>query len=140
MDTSTVVAAVDSMGRRIARRQHRTVEEKIRIVAESRIPGSSVAEVARRYSMNANQLFAWRRMHDQGLLRQHTRRVTGAVKLLPVKVSEEPVVPSAAAACAAAPVSEDGRIEIALADDLRVVIYGSVPAERIAQVVAVLRR
>ena len=35
----------------------------------TRVPGISVAQVARRYEVNANQVFAWRRLADQGLLR-----------------------------------------------------------------------
>jgi transposase len=140
MDTSTVAAAVDTMGRRVAPRQFRTIEEKARIVAETRAPGVSVAEVARRHEVNANQVFAWRRLADQGLLRPSTSE--GAVKLLPVKVSRErrrqvresrPRSPSIRAGA-------EGRIEITLADGVRVAICGTVTGERIAQVLAALRR
>ncbi len=37
-----------------------TVDEKRQIVEESLEPGASIAEVARRHDMNANQLFTWR--------------------------------------------------------------------------------
>jgi transposase len=37
-------------------------EEKQRIVAEAMRPGASVAEIARRHGLNANLVFAWRRM------------------------------------------------------------------------------
>ena len=66
MDTSTVIAAVDTLGRRVAPRNFRTVEEKIQIVTESRMPGASVAEVARRHGVNANQIFTWRLQQEQG--------------------------------------------------------------------------
>ena len=59
MDTSTVQAAVDTLGRRVAPRHFRTVEEKIRIVTESRLPGASVAEVARRYGVSVRTLDRW---------------------------------------------------------------------------------
>lgn len=140
MDTSTVAAAVDTMGRRVAPRQFRTVEEKARIVAETRAPGVSVAEVARRHEVNANQVFAWRRLADQGLLRPSAS--DGTVKLLPVKVSPErrrqvresrPRSPSSRAGA-------EGRIEITLADGVRMAICGPVTSERIAQVLAALRR
>lgn len=141
MDTSTVAAAaVDTMGRRVAPRQFRTVEEKARIVAETRAPGVSVAEVARRHEVNANQVFAWRRLADQGLLRPSAS--DGAVKLLPVKVSgvrqgrlreRRPTLSSNRA-------SAEGRIEITLADGVRVAVCGAVTGERIAQVLAALRR
>jgi len=35
--------------------------EKIQIVAQTRVPGVSVAQVARRYDMNANLIFKWLR-------------------------------------------------------------------------------
>jgi transposase len=39
-----------------------SLEEKRRIVEEAVRPGASVAEVARRHGLNANLVFAWRRM------------------------------------------------------------------------------
>ena len=136
--TSTAIAAVDTLGRRVAPRRYRTVEEKIQIVTESRVPGASVAEVARRHGVNANQLFSWRRQLDQGVLGRRMRQ--GAVKLLPVQVRSEAQEPSAEAntATPAAPASE-GRIEITLADGVRVAISGAVSAEQLHQVLAVLR-
>lgn len=51
MDADTSVeslpVATDTLGRRIVRRRHRTMEEKVRIVEESLRPGASGAEVAR---------------------------------------------------------------------------------------------
>jgi transposase-like protein len=68
MDTSIVAAAaVDTLGRRVAPRQIRTIEEKARIVAETRARGVSVAEVARRHEVNAKQVFAWRQFCRPGV-------------------------------------------------------------------------
>ncbi len=36
-------------------------EEKVRIVAQTRVPGVSVSQVARRYDVNANLIFKWLR-------------------------------------------------------------------------------
>jgi len=36
-------------------------EEKIQIVAQTRVPGVSVLQVARRYDVNANLVFRWLR-------------------------------------------------------------------------------
>ena len=36
-------------------------DEKIRIVAQTRVPGVSVSQVARRYDVNANLVFTWLR-------------------------------------------------------------------------------
>jgi transposase len=139
VDTSTVIAAVDTLGRRVAPRHYRTVEEKIQIVTESRLPGASVAEVARRHGVNANQVFTWRLQQEQGVLGRR-RRGRPAVKLLPVQVRSEAQEPGAEASTAtpAAPASE-GRIEITLADGVRIAISGAVSAEQLHQVLAVLR-
>lgn len=42
-------------------RRRRSFEEKFMIVEETLVPGASVAGVARRHGVNANQVFAWRR-------------------------------------------------------------------------------
>lgn len=43
------------------RRRRFTRDAKARIVLESRVPGVVVSEVARRYGLTPQQLFAWRR-------------------------------------------------------------------------------
>jgi transposase len=47
------------------RRRHRSWPEALKreIVAATLVPGSSVSVVARRYDVNANQVFAWRRRY-----------------------------------------------------------------------------
>jgi transposase len=42
------------------------VDEKVRIVLETLEPGVSVPVVARRHSVNANQLFIWRGQYQRG--------------------------------------------------------------------------
>ena len=141
MDTSTVIAAVDTLGRRVAPRHFRTVEEKVRIVTESRMPGASVAEVARRHGVNANQVFTWRLQQEQGLLGRRKRGRPPAVKLLPVQVRDEVRKPPAESSTATlAAVAAEGRIEITLADGMRIALSGAVPAEQLHQVLAALRR
>ncbi len=86
MDTSR--QAVAEMASRVSqtgappKRQRRTVEEKRRIVEETLGEGASVARVARAHGVNANQVFGWRRLYQAG------RLGGGAIKLLPVSVSE----------------------------------------------------
>ena len=140
MDTSTAISAVDTLGRRVAPRRYRTVEEKIQICTESRMPGASVAEVARRHGVNANQVFTWRLQQEQGVLGRRRRGRPAAVKLLPVQVRREAQEPAAEASTATliAPASE-GRIDITLADGVRIAISGAVSAEQLHQVLAVLR-
>jgi len=141
MDTTTAIAAVDTLGRRVAPRHFRTVEEKIQIVTESRMPGASVAEVARRHGVNANQVFTWRLQQEQGVLGRRKRGRPVAVRLLPVQVSREARESPAETSPAppATPVSE-GRIEITLPDGIRIAISGAVAAEQLRQLMVVLRR
>ena len=54
---------VEPVATNLPRRKRRswTLEEKRRIVDESLKDGASIAEIARRHDLNANQLFTWRR-------------------------------------------------------------------------------
>src|SRR5260370_36664243 len=80
MDTST--QSIQVRGRE-PRGRCRTVEEKRRIGEEGLEPGASVARVARAHGVNANQLFAWRRLYLQGQLEPANREAPG---LLAVRV------------------------------------------------------
>jgi Transposase len=62
------IVTTDTLGRRTGPRMRHTIEEKLRIVEETRAKGASVAAVARRHHVNPNQVFAWRRQHRSGLL------------------------------------------------------------------------
>jgi transposase len=66
------------------RRKRRTAEEKRRMVQETFEPGASVARVAQRHAINANQLFQWRKLYREGLLGENNN----SLRLLPVSVSE----------------------------------------------------
>lgn len=140
MDTSThtneIVSATDTLGRRIAPRRHRTIEEKQRIVAESFEPGASVAEVARRYEVNANQVFAWRRLQQQGLLALHSRRMKGR-RLVPVQVID---AASTSAQTAPAPIAAAGTLTIELPGGTRLTVKGAVEATLLAQALSLLLR
>jgi transposase len=62
---------VDTKGFRVSERRHRrrwTIEQKRRIVEETLTPGASVSVVARRYDINANLLFKWKREAEAGEL------------------------------------------------------------------------
>jgi len=62
-------------------RRWRSILEKRQIVQLTMEPGASVAEIARSYGLNANQLFKWRRAWERGEL------TDGHGALLPVSVS-----------------------------------------------------
>ena len=120
---------------RVRRRRRRWSEARKRlIVAESYQPGVSVSVVARRHDVNANLVFSWRRQY-----RELARVVGGFVpvvvssregaepaKLLPAPPEAEP--------------SASGRIEIALADGLRVTVDRDVDAAALSRVLGVLER
>ncbi len=67
------------------KRQRRSAELKRQIVEETLAPGASVARVARAHGVNANQVFAWRRQYQRGLLKPRNRALPG---LLAVRLAE----------------------------------------------------
>lgn len=73
----------------VPQRRRHSIEEKRRVVEETLEPGASVARVARAHGVNANQVFAWRRLYRQGLLERRNGEAAG---LLPVHVVETPAV------------------------------------------------
>jgi len=86
MDTSERAAI-----KRVPQRRRHPLEEKWRVVEETLQPGASVARVARAHGVNANQVFAWRRLYRQGLLENASDK-TG---LLTVRVVEAAAVKEA---------------------------------------------
>ena len=50
------------------RRRRWSAEEKLAMVRESFEPGQTVSLVARRHGINPNQLFHWRKLHQDGSL------------------------------------------------------------------------
>jgi transposase len=60
--------------------------ERCRIVEETLEAGASVARVALKYGVNANQVFQWRRLYRDGKL---GATPLNGMKLLPVSVVEE---------------------------------------------------
>lgn len=130
MDTSTVVARADTLGRRVAPRRFRSLEEKRRIIAEATAPAASVAAVARKHGVNANLLFGWMRLQEQGVLGARTRGARP--KLLAVSVTQAPTP--------VAPRVTDERLEIVLPDGTCVRAFGKVPGEQLERVLRLLRR
>jgi transposase len=72
------------------KRQHRSLEEKQRIVGEALAEGASVARVARAHGVNANLVFNWCRLYRAGRLGGQSE-----AKLLPVRVAGETSTPPA---------------------------------------------
>src|SRR3981189_3393519 len=106
MDTSEQVALETSSR---TKRRGRTVEEKRRIVEETLEAGASVARVARRHAVNANQVFYWRKKYREGRLGKGQ-----SSKLLPVTLSDISWIKSGRARGASSS-STVGSMEIKLA-------------------------
>jgi transposase-like protein len=105
----------------IRRRKQRSVEEKLRIVRETLQSHESVAVIARRHGVNANQVFAWRRHYERDQLGV---RLPEPV-ILPVHVAQPPPVHTQRREAVETGQSPGGgpRIEIELADGPKVKIW-----------------
>ena len=131
----------DSLGRRTGPRTQHTIEEKRRIVEETHVRGASVAAVARRHNVNANQVFAWRQLYRRRLLDPHAAQ--GEATMLPVKVSTPTVMPTERAARGAPSQSPRGKracrlIEIKLSNGHSIVLRGRVDAAVLSRVIDLL--
>ena len=123
LDDEGLSASVTSGGPRLRRRW--PVAEKRRIVLESFEAGASVSVVARRHDVNANQVFAWRKLYWDGLL--------GGGGLVPVRiVADGPV------ASAPSPPIGAGRMTIELGCGARVVVDAGVDGSALSRVLIAL--
>ena len=127
MDTKRSVVSVEPSGRR-----RWPLDLKRRIVEETLAAGASVAVVARRHGVNANQVFTWRRRHRRGLLGASKVQVLAAVKI----VSAAGHLTARGSSSSNGP---PGVIEIEFGADLRLRVIGAPPAATIATCVRALR-
>lgn len=101
-------------------------ELKRRIVDETREPGVSVSIVARRYDVNANQVFRWRQLQE--LSGSGPWMAREQARLVPVELRSS------------APTSTvEGTIEIELPGGVRVRTIGRVDAQLLGRVLDALR-
>ena len=119
VSTSALVDTSEA-GRRVARRRWPEALKR-RIVGESLAPGASASVVARRYDVNANQLFKWRRQYEAAGSGDRPA-------LVPVAVWPS----GPAGGCG-------GTIEIDLAGGVRVRLSGAVDVAVVRQVLKQLR-
>src|ERR1700733_7339672 len=108
------------------RRRTWSADQKQRIIAESFAPGASVAEGARRYGLNSNMLFTWRRRE-----RADVNDVGKTVNIVPVRVVE--ATPTATA-------TSMGRMEIVLVGGERILVGADVDATALARIVKALEQ
>ena len=110
------------------RRRSWTFDEKRRIVDESLADGASIAEVARHYELNANQLFTWRRQF--GVEPVAPKELA---PILPVTIAPETATEDSIPA-------PTGQMEIVLADGDRILVWADVETAALSRVVKALRR
>ena len=114
----------------LARRTKRlwTDEEKLSICFQTAAPGVSVAQVARRYAVNANLIFKWLRdaryAPDPAVVPSSSEEA----RFLPVEIVAE------TRSASTAPVAEN-HIEIELAGGHRMRISGSYDPEALARLI-----
>ena len=114
-------------------RRRRSAEERLQIVEESYVHGMSVARVARKYGINANQVFQWRRLYRDGHLGAPPQR---GMKLLPVNLVEDEAVKPAL--ITDGPVSV-GAIHIELPGEVRISLEGNIDPAIVRAVLQSLR-
>jgi transposase len=118
------------------RRRRWSVEDKLRIVAETEEPGACVKQVAARHDVYPGLLFAWRRQVREGrLARQQVPMFIPVETERPVSpaIPSPPAPPTRAVAVAA------GRIEIELGDGSRVRVDDGVSLVTLRRVISALR-
>lgn len=129
----------------VPRRRMRTLAEKRRIVEETLVRGASVAAIARKYDVNANLVFGWRRLYKQGVLEACREP---AATLLPVEVTTPTIVAARSSkaevsktrtrSVSTAPTAPSNHMEIEWPDGVRVRLHGSVESAVLNAVLAAL--
>ncbi|MDY6816869.1 MAG: transposase [Pseudomonadota bacterium] len=102
-------------------------EEKRSICAQTRAPGVSVAQVARRYAMNANLIHKW--LRDPRFTSEEATPEKEGAKFLPVEIegiASPPPFPEvpAALSLSGSPLSAQ-RVDITLSDGRRILVEGT---------------
>jgi transposase len=115
-------------------RRRRSAMERRRVVEETLEPGASVARVALKYGVNANQVFQWRRLYRDGKL---GAAAEGAMKLLPVCIADDSAPPQPELDQVVA--TSSGAIHIELPGEVRISVEGRVDPEVVRAVLQSLR-
>lgn len=123
----------------VERRRRWSLQEKLRIVAESERPGGGVAEVARKYEISRGLLWNWRSQVRRGVLGPEPPAVFLPVRAISESANGGGTVESTAASRADAAAS-GGRIEITLPDGTSVKVGHDVGLVALRRVLTVLRR
>jgi transposase len=120
------MSEVDTSGAERRRNKRWPEALKREIVAATFEPGASVSIVARRYDVNANQIFSWR------------RRFRGAVQVSTPTLVPVTIMPEPEKAAPPDPAHSD-TIEIEIGDDCRVRVGSSFDGRALKRVLDLLR-
>jgi transposase len=110
------------------RRRSWSLDEKRRIIDESLEDGASLAEVARRHDLNANQLFTWRRQFGV-----EAAEPKDLAPILPVTIALETVAKDSDP-------GSSGQIEIVLSQGDRILVWSDVDTAALTRVLKALSR
>ena len=116
------------------RRRRWSLEEKLRILAQSVAPGSSASLACRMHGISSGQLYTWRRQFRTGEL-------TGFAPVTVAPSAGQLAPPAALAALASPPEAAQsmaGMIEVELPSGVKLRITGAVDAAMLRQVLSAL--
>ncbi|WP_367575968.1 transposase [Pelagibius sp. Alg239-R121] len=119
---------MDTRGGSVGDRSKRRIwseDEKLSICQQTTAPGVSVAQVARRYSMNANLIFKWLRDPRYA----PAAAVTDDAVFLPITIDQPDSLPPVAPSCS----PPQGRIEIELSGGHRISAEGGFDPDALAR-------
>jgi transposase len=117
------------------RRRRRSLEEKLRILAQSVTPGSSASLVCRLHGISSGQLYTWRRQFRTGELTGFAPvRLAPPVEELPVAAAPVDPMPTLPEPDPAA----DGTIEVELPSGVKLRLSGAVDEAALRRVLSAL--
>ena len=125
-----VLSAADT-----ARRRHWSDADKFRIVEESFLGHRQVAATARRHGVSRSLLTTWRRQYRHGELGAGTSAAFIPLTLSPGTRAAMPTASSMARAD-----HPDGRLEVVLRNDRRLLLPSTMDPEVLARLLCVLER
>ena len=97
------------------------------------MPGASVAVIARRHGVNANQLFSWRRQYRRGVLELVNAPNCEESALVPIAVAQTDA-PLDRAVAIASESGTAGRIDIEFSGGRRVSVWGQADLETLTAI------
>jgi transposase len=118
----------------VAGRRRWSVEEKLRMVAESLMPDMPVSAVARRHGVRSNLLFKWRRLAREGAFGPLP---DSGPSFVPIRLMPEPPSPPPPGSLAGE--APDCRVEIALPNGCRLRVSAEIDGRALRRLVTALK-